>query len=63
MDENEGGIFVMVNRTTICVVESDVFSDSESGHYAIGILSVQCKLGVGTISVERPGAGSNFRSL
>ena len=43
MDENKSGIFVMVNRTTICVVESDVFSDSESGHYGMGILSVQCK--------------------
>ena len=33
VDEYKGGIvFVMLNGTTIRVVENNVFSDSESGH-------------------------------
>ena len=41
MDENKGGIFVMVNRTTVCVAENNVIPDSDSGHYNIRVVSAR----------------------
>ena len=35
VDEDKGRVFVVVNRTTVRVVENDVLSDGESGHYAL----------------------------
>lgn len=51
MDENKGGIIVLIGGTTICVVENDILSDSESGHY-------DCELGF--ISFNRSRYTSRF---
>lgn len=32
MYKDKSGVIVMVNRTTVRIVETNVFSDSESGH-------------------------------
>ena len=35
VDQNKGRVFVVVDRTTVRVMENDVLVDGESGHYAL----------------------------
>ena len=35
VDQNKGRVFVVVDRTTVRVMENDVLSDGESGHYVL----------------------------